>query len=361
MKIALFGLPKTGKTTIFQLLTGLETTEIKYDSSGVAKPHIGTVNVPDERVDFLHSVFPEHKKIYPQVEYLDIVGLKFGDVKENLLLAHLRQCDLLAHVVRDFKDESVYHSTGTIDPLKDVLTMEEELLLADLIVVEGRIERLKKSLMKNKNPDDELELETLQKIKTALDKGKPLRELKLSPAEEKSIRSFGFLTLKPLQIIVNIDEKDIPKADQVTAGIKKELGGKDNVTVSHISANVEKEISEMDSEGVEMFMDEYGLEKLASERLIEDSFNLLGLISFLTYKGNEVRSWQIPEGTTAQQAAGEIHTDIEKGFIAAQVIKFDDFKKEPDIAALKQKGLVKVEGKEYIVEDGDIIDFRFNV
>jgi hypothetical protein len=361
MKIALFGLPQTGKSTVFGLLTKVKPVEIKYDQTGSPMPRIGVVSVPDIRLDFLNSVYKPKKVVHAQIEYTDIVGLKFGDVKENRLLAYLRQSDVLAHVVRFFDNEAVFHSAGANDPLRDALKMEEELQLSDLILMEGKFDRLRKSVMKTKSSEDELQLATLEKIKPIVEQGKPIREAELKPDEEKSIRSFGFLSQKPLQVIVNIDEKQIPSAESMIMEKMKAFSSKPKVSISYICAPIEAEIAEMSNNDASVFMADYGLKDLGYERLIQNSYDLLGLISFLTVGEDECRAWPVPRGVKANEAAGLIHTDIQRGFIAAQVMKYNDFKIQPDINVLKQKGMVRVEGRDYIVQDGDIIEYRFNV
>jgi GTP-binding protein YchF len=361
MKIALFGLPQTGKSTIFGLLTRVKPAEIKYDQTGSPMPRIGVVSVPDIRLDFLNSVYKPRKVVHAQIEYTDIVGLKFGDVKENRLLAYLRQSDVLAHVVRSFENEAVFHSAGSNDPLRDALKMEEELQLSDLILMEGKFERLRKSVLKTRSSEDELQLATLEKIKPMVEQGRPIRELELKPEEEKSIRSYGFLSQKPLQVIVNIDEKQISSAESMIMEKMKAFSSRPKTSISYICAPIEAEIAEMSDEDASVFMADYGLKDLGYERLIQNSYNLLGLISFLTVGEDECRAWPIPRSTKAYEAAGQIHTDIQRGFIAAQVMKYNEFKNLPDVSALKQKGLVHVEGRDYIVQDGDIIEFRFNV
>jgi len=289
------------------------------------------------------------------------VGLKFGDVKESRLLSYLRQGDLLVHVVRAFENDAVYHSAGDVDPLRDVKQMEEEMILADLIVLENRYEKLKKLVMMVKDPKDQLQLSVLEKIKPVLEDGGPLRNLNLTPEERKSIKGFGFVSMKPLQVVINIDESDIADCEKVKEKVSKGIEQNADVGFSHICAPVEEEIGKMNADDAKEFMDEYGLTRLGSWRLIQDSYELLGLISFLTIGDDECRSWAIRKGTKAVRAAGAVHTDIERGFIAAEVVKFHNFRETPSIQKLKQKGLVKIEGKEYRVEDGDLIDFRFNV
>ncbi len=361
MKTILYGLPQTGKSTLFRLLTGFETSDIRYDSSGSPMPQVGTVSVPDERVDFLHSIYPESKPVYAQIEYTDLVGLKFGDVKESRLLAYLRQGDVMVHVVRAFNNDAVFHEAGDVDPTRDIKMMEDEMVLSDLMVLENRYEKLQKLVMKAKNPADALQLSALDKIKPLLEDGKSLRGVKITKEEEKAIRGFGFITMKPLQIVINYDESDISNREKIASEIYEKLDNKENLAVSYICGPVEEEIGKMTPEDAKEFMADYGLRFLGRDRMIRDTYNLLGLISFLTKGSDECRSWPIRGGTIAQRAAGAVHSDIERGFIAAEVIKYKDFKETPSLQELKQQGKVKIEGKEYLVEDGDIIDFRFNV
>jgi GTP-binding protein YchF len=361
MKIALFGLPQTGKSTVFGLLTKVKPAEIKYDQTGSPVPRVGMVSVPDSRLEFLASVFKPRKVVHAQIEYTDIVGLKFGDVKENRLLAYLRQSDVLAHIVRAFENEAVFHSSGAIDPIRDAQKMEQEIQLSDLILIEGRLERLKKSVMRSKSAEDEMQLAILERIKPFLEEGKPLREAELKSEEDKCIRSFGFLSLKPLQVIVNIGEGQIAAAENLVNDTMKQFLSKKKVSVSYICAPIEAEIAEMSKDDASVFMADYGLKDLGYERLIQNSYDLLGLISFLTVGEDECRAWPVPRGVKSNEAAGQIHTDIQRGFIAAQVIKYEEFKNMPDINSLKQKGLVHIEGRDYIVQDGDIIEYRFNV
>ncbi|MBN2134557.1 MAG: redox-regulated ATPase YchF [Acidobacteria bacterium] len=361
MKTIIFGLPQTGKSTLFRLLTGHPKTEIRYDSSGSPMPQVGVTHVPDERIDFIHKFFPESKAVYPQIEYTDLVGLKLGDVKESRLLAYLRQADLIIHVIRAFKNDAVFHSSGDIDPSKDFQRMEDEMILADLIILENRLEKLEKTVMKTKNPDDEMQLHVLRKVKPVFEESKPLRGFTLSPEEEKAIRGFGFITQKPLQLVVNIDETSIANRKEIAAKLSDSIQNKENIKVSYICAPVEQEIAEMGAEDAKEFMADYSLTHLGRDRIIQDSYELLGLISFLTIGKDECRSWPVRENTKAVNAAGAVHSDIEKGFIAAEVIKYTDYVETPNEQQLKTKGLVKIQGKEYIVQDGDIINFRFNV
>ncbi len=355
MNLTLFGYPKTGKTTLFNLLTGAHC-EVKAYEDGKREANQRTCHPPDDRLDWVAALYPEKKKIPVAYELVDLAGVSYGEVKNTVYLSALRQADALIHVVRGFADPNIPHPRGTVQPKDDISFMEEELILTDLIQVTARLERLAKDLMKAKDPEGEKERELLLRFRQGLEGDRAIRELAFSPAEEKMVRSFTFLSQKPLIHAVNCDEADIPCLE----GPEKSFGPTEHGTaVTGFCGKVEAEISELDGEERRVFLAEFGLRELISERFYRGLPRLLGVISFFTVGKNEVRAWMIPRGSAAVQAAGAIHSDIEKGFIRAEVIAWQKLLEYGSLQAAKDKGGIRLEGKDYVVEDGDVIYFRF--
>jgi hypothetical protein len=370
MKLGIIGLPRSGKTTLFNVLTGRQVQTGMYTSAG-AEPNIGVVKVPDDRLNKLAEMF-HPKKITPAtVEYVDIAGLtREGGEKGELgkeLLQHIRNADALIHVVRTFKNDNVPPAGGDIDPERDLSTVNLELTLTDLDIVEKRMERVESNIKKKGDKEGAVELQLLSRLMQSLEEGIPIREISLSEDEKKLIRGFQFLTAKPMLIVLNIGEDELVKTQSNTSPSDrykdlKEKNQKQGVPVVEICTEIESQIARLgDKETEKAFMADLGIEESGLTRLIKVSYELLGLISFLTAGEDEVRAWTIRNGTKAQQAAGVIHSDLERGFIRAEVVNFNDLIQCGSIAAARSKGLLQLEGKDYQVQDGDVMEIRFNV
>jgi GTP-binding protein YchF len=361
MKFGLLGFPKVGKTSLFNILTGARVSTDKY-ASGRSGSNVGVAKVVDPRVARLGAIFKPKKLTYAQFDFLDLQGVQKGEGQESLSLGEMRNVDAIAHVVRAFRDPEIAHSEGSIDPARDIATMEMELILADLEVATRRRERLALNLRKMKNKDDELEMPIVERCLQALEKETPIRSLDLKPEDLKRIRGFAFLTAKPLLLLINVDEGAASRVDQVAEEMGlKEWAGRPHTAVAGLSAKVEEEIARLDPEDARAFLADLGLAEPAKDRVIHAAFGLLGLIQFLTAGEDECRGWSIPSGIRAPQAAGTIHSDIERGFIRAEVVAFEDLVAAGSLAAAREKALLRSEGKDYVVRDGDVINFRFNV
>lgn len=367
MKLAIIGLTNTGRTTLFNALTraGIETSSHMFST---VKPNIGAVAVPDERLARLAEIFKPKKTTPAYIEFVDVAGLVKGAARGegmgNSFLLQIREVDALLHVVRCFEDENIPHVDNSIDPLRDLETINLELIVADLESVEKRIDSVEKHSRVVKDAKTAQELEILKKVRDSLEKEIPARNAGLSDEELKAIRSFGLLTLKPVVICANISEEDINKEPDELAAVKKikERASKDGSEVIVICAKVEEEIAMLENEDKEIFMQELGIKQSGLDQLVTASYRVLGLISFLTAGPDEVRAWTIKKGDKAPKAAGKIHSDIERGFIRAETIPYSTFMElGGSMVKAKEKGLLRSEGKEYVVNDGDIIDFRFNV
>lgn len=354
MRIGIIGLPSSGKTTVFQLL---------HQGRGEAPPArsaeaaIAPVKVPDPRLDLLAKMFKPKKVTPVTVEYLDLHA-KAGAGKglDSQLIAQLRQTDALVAIIRAFEDERVPHVEGRVDPIRDAASLESELLMADLEVLDKRIEKIEEHLKKGRK-EDLKELELLKKYREKLLAGIPLRDLEVSSEEERMLRGFQPLTLKPLLLLINSGEG--PPPQELFQGLKAMAAHKATALLG-LSAKVELELGDLPPEEAEAFRKELGLSEPALDRLIKACYDLLGLITFFTVVGEELRAWAIPKGTTALKAAGTIHSDMEKGFIKAEVIGFEALKASGSYASAKKQGLLRLEGKEYIVQDGDILTIRFS-
>lgn len=350
MQLGIIGLPMVGKTTIFELLTEHEST-----TSNAMKANVAMAKIPDKRIDYLTKLVKPKKTIYAQLEVVDIPGLVPGaDKSANIFLDSVRKADALLHVVRAFENDMV----GPIQPLKDIETINYELLLADLDLIEKRITRINENKKKNKM---QTELELLYKLKDALENELPLSSVELNDEEKEIMTTYQFLTTKPLLICINVAEDDLvspnyPDRDEIIA-LAKTTG----IQVIEVSAAIEKEIAELDDEERKIFMNDLGIEESGIVRISRSMYKSLGLISFFTVGEIEVRAWTINEGSDAKTAAGKIHSDIERGFIRAEVVDYDDLVNLGSMQAVKEKGLFRLEGKDYIVKDGDIVHFRFNV
>lgn len=362
MRIGLFGFPKVGKTTLFNTLTGSAVATEAY-ASGKPETHIGMAKVPDARLDRLATMFSPKKTTHAKVEYLDIVGVEKGDAAgDETFLNDLKNVDALMHVVRAFDEPDLPHSQGSIDPRRDVETMETELILADHTIATRRIERLEATLKKTNRDEDRKELEALRRCLAALEAETPLREVPLGEEDERRLRGFMFLSAKPLLIVPNLAESQAGNiAEAITATGLGSFAEKRSVAVAPVSAKIEMEIARLGPEDAAAFMADLGIAEPALHRVIRSSYALLGVISFFTVGEDECRAWTIRQGLTAQKAAGTIHSDLERGFIRAEVIAYDDLVAAGSWNGAKEKGRLRLEGKEYVVLDGDAMHVRFAV
>ncbi|MBE7029239.1 MAG: redox-regulated ATPase YchF [Ruminococcaceae bacterium] len=364
MKLGIVGLPNVGKSTLFNAITKAGAESANYPFCTI-DPNVGIVTVPDERLDVLTKMYNSKKTIPAAIEFVDIAGLVKGASKGeglgNKFLSHIREVDAIIHVVRCFEDPNIVHVEGSIDPKRDIDTINIELILSDLDIVEKRIDRTRKMLKGDKKY--QAELDVLLKIKEALENETCVRLLDLSAEDKEAIKEVALITAKPVIYATNVSEDDFIDGIDNNELVKKvsEIADKENSLVLPISAKIESEIAELDDEEKNAFLNELGINESGLDRLIKASYKLLGLMSFLTAGETETRAWTIKIGTKAPQAAGKIHSDFERGFIRAEVISYKDLIECGSMANAKEKGLVRSEGKEYIFQDGDVVLFRFNV
>jgi GTP-binding protein YchF len=355
MKTGIIGLPQVGKTSLFRILTGARVE----GRSTPNQAHIGIAKVPDARVLKLAEIFKPKKNTFATIEYVDVGGLQKDREKNSASLVPLREADALAQVVRLFENPAVPHEGGSLDALRDIESVEIELMLYDLEQASKRVERLEKDLKKKKETILETELALLTRCRAALESEKPLRELEFKPEELKMLSSFEFLTRKPMLYVLNLGDEEAADIDRVTEKHHLEkLGAKPQTAVVPFCGKIEAELAELPEAEAKEMMSAYGLKESGRDRLIQASYQLLGLISFLTAGEPECRAWTIRRGMNAQEAAGAIHSDIERGFIKAEVVNWENLVKAGSFAAAREKAQVKLEGKEYIVQDGDVILFR---
>ena len=361
MKIAIIGLANSGKTTIFNALTGQNLETTTYATLN-AEPHIGMVKVPDPRIDKLADIFKPKKTTFATVEYIDYIGLTKGDMEQNRKVFDLiKDADAIVQVVRGFEDESVMHPLDAVNPRRDAETLELEMIFGDLDLVDKRLQRMEEGIKRGKKPD-EMEKKILVKCKEVLENEKPLRDITFNEEDQKSMRHLQFMSIKPEVVALNVSEADLnsPKTETLMNDLKVYYHG-NNVKLLNLSGKIEMEIAQLSAEEARAFLDDLNIEEPARNRLIHVSYDLLGLISFLTCGEDEVRAWTISKGMNAQKAAGRIHSDIERGFIRAELVSYDDFIAHGGMSGARDKGLLRLEGKTYEVKDGDIINFRFNV
>jgi GTP-binding protein YchF len=355
MQTGIIGLPQVGKTSLFRILTKARVEA----RSAPNQAHVGIARVPDARVAKLAEVFKPKKITYATIEYVDIGGIQKDREKNSASLVPLREADALAHVVRLFENPAVPHEAGSLDALRDIESVEIELMLTDLEQAAKRIERLEKDLKKKKDTQLEAELNLLNRCRQALEGETPLRELEFKPEEKKMLTGFLFLTRKPMLYVLNLGDDEAQDIDRVVEKYHLEkLASKPQTAVVPFCGKIEAELAELDDAEAAEMMRAYGLADSGRDRLIQGSYRLLGLISFLTCGEPECRAWTIERGMTAQQAAGAIHSDIERGFIKAEVVKWEDLLHAGSFGAAREKAQVRLEGKEYIVQDGDVILFR---
>ncbi len=365
MKLGIVGLPNVGKSTLFNSLTKAGAESANYPFCTI-DPNIGVVNVPDERLNVLGEMYHTKKIVPAVIEFVDIAGLVKGASKGeglgNQFLANIREVDAIVHVVRCFEDSNIVHVDGTIDPLRDIETINLELIFSDLEILERRIAKTTKLSRNDKAAAKELEL--LKRLKAHLEEGRLAKSFTTNDEDEQEwMAGYNLLTAKPVIFAANVSEDDLADDGASNAGVQavREYAAKEGFEVFVVCAQIEQEIAELDDDEKKMFLEDLGLEESGLEKLIRASYSLLGLLSYLTAGEPEVRAWTIKKGTKAPQAAGKIHSDFERGFIRAEVVSYDDLMACGSHTAAKEKGLVRLEGKDYVVQDGDIILFRFNV
>ncbi|MCP4541091.1 MAG: redox-regulated ATPase YchF [Chloroflexi bacterium] len=362
MQIGIVGLPNSTKTTIFNALTQSQVETTAY-STGQVETHTATVTVPDPRVDRLSALFQPHKTTYARIQYNDIAGLRVGigqdDGFSGPLLSTIAQSDTLLHVVRAFEDERVPHPNGSVNPARDLSDLDFEFIFSDLLIVERRMERLERNLSKKgdyiERQANQQDYDLLMRIKETLEQEIPIRDLDLTIEEEKRLRGYQFLTAKPVQVVLNVGDDGDDAPDTHLSYSHQ------HSAVTCLRGALEMEISELDQEEAALFLAEYGIKEPGLNRMIRSSYELLGLQSFFTVGEDEVRAWTIPQGASAAEAAGAIHSDLERGFIRAETVSYDNMVSAGSMNQARKQGNARLEGRDYIVQDGDVLSIRFNV
>ena len=358
------GLPNVGKSTLFNAITNQKILAENYPFATI-EPNVGVVTVLDKRMDKLREMYEPNKFIPTAYEFTDIAGLvkgaSQGEGLGNKFLSHIRETDAIVEVVRCFDDGKIIHVEGNIDPIRDIETINLELAIADLDIINNRLERVSKKARTTKDKNDLLEVETLEKCKNALLENKPIRQIELTEEETKVIKSYSFLTQKPIIYLANIKEEELSNPDNEYVQKVKEYAAAENAKVVSLCAKVEEELSEMTEEEKQEMLEALGLEQSGLNKLITATYDILGLATYFTVGKDEVRAWTFKKGMNAKQCAGIIHTDFEKGFIRAEVISYEDLIECGSEIKVKEAGKARLEGKDYLMQDGDICHFRFNV